>query len=70
MLLWFQRRGQHVQVQILQPVNGRCELRVLDSDGREHVEEFFDPEQLRQRQEMVCEGLRAEGWQRSGEWLL
>jgi len=70
MLWWFERGGRHTQVEVLHLVNGRYELRVLDADGREHVETFDDPAELAKRQQAVHDDLVAQGWKRSGEWLL
>ena len=70
MLWWFEREGLHTQVEVLHLVNGRYELRVTQADGQERVEYFTSATDLARRQQEVHDGLVADGWTRSGEWLL
>jgi len=46
------------------------ELRIFDAKGAEHVELFTDASDLARRQQAVQDALIAQGWKRSGEWLL
>ena len=70
MLWWFEREGLHTKIEVLDLPNGGYELRTIDPNGAEHVEHFTNAADLAKRQQAAEDGLIAEGWKRSGEWLL
>jgi hypothetical protein len=70
MLWWFERDGLYTRVEVLHLANGGCELHIFDASGAAHLEQFKDAADLAKRQQAVHELLIAEGWKRSGEWLL
>jgi len=70
MLWWFERDVLHTRVEVLHLASGGYELRIFDAKGAEHVELFTDASDLARRQQAVQDALIAQGWERSGEWLL
>jgi len=70
MLWWFEREGRHMRVEVLHLPAGGFELRILDQNGAEYIEQFPDASDLAKRQQGVQVALIAQGWKRSGEWLL
>ena len=70
MLWWFEREGRHTRVEVLHLPAGGFELRIVNENGSEQVEQFMDAGDLAKRQQTVQDALIAQGWKRSGEWLL
>jgi len=70
MLWWFEREGLHTRVEVLHLARGGYELRIFDDQGAERVEQFTDAGDLAKRQQAIQDALIAQGWKRSGEWLL
>ena len=70
MLWWFEREGLNTRVEVLHLARGEYELRVFDSNGAEQVEQFTNADDLAKRQRAIQDTLIAQGWKRSGEWLL
>ena len=70
MLWWFERNGVNMHIEILQLARGGYELRVVDADGHERVEQLADRDELAMRQKQVVDELAAGGWHRTGHWVL
>ena len=70
MLWWFERDGAQTMVEVLNLPAGDYELRILEADGVERVEHFDNAADLARRQQAVHDSLIAQGWSRSGDWLL
>jgi len=70
MLWWFERDERRTTIEVLPLSTGGFELRVLDGDGSEQVEHFTNASDLAKRQQAIQDALVAQGWARSGEWLL
>lgn len=70
MLWFFEREGLQTRVEVLHLPDGTYELRVLDADEAEHVERFTNAAELAKSQQAIQDALIANGWQRSGEWLV
>ncbi len=62
MFWWFERNGEYIRCEVLTLPAGGYELRIVDGDGKEVVEHFHDPEELRQRQQAVRDALALAGW--------
>ena len=70
MLWWFERNERRTTIEVLPLSEGGFELRVLSGDGLEEVEHFTTASDLAKRQLAIQDTLIAQGWARSGEWLL
>jgi hypothetical protein len=70
MLWWFERDERRTTIEVLPLSAGGFELRVLAGDGVEQVEHFANASDLAKRQQAIQDTLVAQGWSRSGEWLL
>jgi hypothetical protein len=70
MLWWFERDERRTTLEVLHLAEGGFELRVLGADGVERVERFVNATDLAKRQQAIQDALVAEGWTRSGEWIL
>jgi len=70
MLWWFQRDGLHTTIEVLHLATGEYELRVVDADGADRIEHFTGAGDLAKRQQAIQDALVAQGWKRSGEWML
>jgi hypothetical protein len=70
MLWWFERDERRTTVEVLDLAEGGFELRVLAADGVECVERFVNAADLAKRQQAIQDALIAQGWTRSGEWIL
>jgi hypothetical protein len=67
---WFERQGQFLRYEITDLPAGGYELRVIDADGIERVENFEDSADLTKRQVDFERGLAAEGWTGPHGWNL
>jgi len=67
---WFERRGQFLRYEITDLPGGGYELRVIDADGTERVENFEDSSDLTKRQVDFERDLAAEGWTGPHGWNL
>ena len=70
MFWWFERGGRYMRCEILQLSSESYELRVVDPDGNERIEQFVDCGELARRQQAVQEDLAATGWTGPHGWLL
>ena len=70
MFWWFERRGQLLRYEVTDRPGGGYELRVIDADGKESVENFEDSSDLTKRQVDFERGLAAEGWTGPHGWNL
>ena len=70
MLWWFEREGLRTTIEVLHLPNDEYELTIVGLDGVEQIEHFKNAADLARRQQVVQDTLVAQGWSRSGEWLL
>jgi hypothetical protein len=70
MFWWFERKGAFARCEVLQLASGIFELRLVDGDGREHVEHFQSASELAARQSVLEKTLRQEGWSGPHGWVL
>lgn len=70
MFWWFERKGTYTRYEILHLPDGGYELRIIEPDGREHVERFQYADDLAKRQRVVEAELRAQGWTGPHGWVL
>jgi len=67
--LWFERRGQYLRYEARQ-TSGGYELRIVEPDGTETVEEFAESEELTARQIEFERQLATDGWGGPHGWNL
>jgi len=70
MFWWFERKGQHVRVEVLEVNPQRFELRLIDVGGMAHVEMFTDAKALARRQGELQQLLRDDGWTGPHGWVM
>ena len=70
MFWWFERRGEHVRVEVLEVTTQRFELRLIDAAGAEQVETFSDAKALAKRQGELQGLLREQGWTGPHGWVM
>jgi hypothetical protein len=70
MFWWFERRGQHVRVEVLQLSADLYELRTVHADETEHVETFTNATDLGKRQRELQNGLSTDGWTGPHGWVV
>ena len=70
MFFWFEREGAYARCEVLQLPSGRFELRLIEADGREQVEQFESAGELAERQRALENRLRASGWSGPHGWVL
>ena len=70
-VIWlFERGDQHARLEILYVPPDKYEVRFLDADGVEHVEELANATDVASRQLDLTHSLAAQGWERTGGWKL
>jgi len=70
MFWWFERRGELLRVEVLQLAEDHYELRVIDADGREHLETFSSADDLAKRQAQLQRDMSDEGWTGPHGWVM
>jgi hypothetical protein len=70
MFWWFEREGTYRRCEILTVGDGAYELRLVDEDGEERIEQFSDTVALRDREQKVIADLAANGWSGPHGWVL
>jgi hypothetical protein len=70
MFWWFERKGQHLRVEVLQLAPDKYELRTVHADGAEHVETFTNADDLAKRQRELQDGLANQGWTGPHGWVM
>jgi hypothetical protein len=70
MFWWFERKGQHLRVEVLQLALDKYELRTIQADGTEQVETFTDADDLAKRQRELQDGLSNQGWTGPHGWVM
>ena len=70
MFWWFERRGQHVRLEVLEVTTEHFELRLIDVDGAEQVETFNEAKALAKRQDQLQQMLHADGWTGPHGWVI
>jgi hypothetical protein len=70
MFWWFERGGDYLRCEVLQLASDKYELRVVQADGTEKIEEFTDAGELAKRQHVVVAELEASGWSGPHGWVL
>ena len=70
MFWWFERRGEFLRYEARDLPAGGFELRVINPDGTEHVENFSDSGDLARRQVTFEHDLATEGWTGPHGWNL
>jgi hypothetical protein len=66
---WFERRGQYLRYEARQ-IPGGYELRIVEPDGTERVEQYEASEQLTARQIEFERQLATDGWAGPHGWNL
>jgi hypothetical protein len=70
MLWWFEREGRRTTIEVLNLPTGEYELRFVDAGDVERVEHFPNAADLAKRQQAMQDTLIAQGWARSGGWVV
>ena len=70
MFWWFERRGEFLRYEARDLPAGGFELRVINPDGTEHVENFSDSGDLARRQVTFEHDLVSDGWTGPHGWNL
>lgn len=70
MFWWFERRGEFLRYEARDLPAGGFELRVINPDGTEHVENFSDSGDLTKRQITFEHDLASDGWTGPHGWNL
>ena len=70
MFWWFERKGEHLRVEILQLAPDKYELRVIQPDGTEYVETFAQADHLAKRQKQFQDTLSSQGWTGPHGWVM
>jgi hypothetical protein len=70
MLWWFEREGRKTSVEVLHLASGEYEMRVIDGDGTEHVEQFTSAAELAKRQQQIQDRLLSHGWKGPNSWIV
>jgi hypothetical protein len=70
MFFWFEREGTYARYEVLQLSSGCFELRIVQADGSEQIEEFDSADDLAEKQRAIEQGLRASGWSGPHGWVL
>jgi hypothetical protein len=70
MFWWFERSGQYLRYEARDLAAGGFELRVVNPDGTEHVENFSDSGDLARRQIVFEHDLASDGWTGPHGWNL
>lgn len=68
MIWWFERRGRHSTIEVLQLGTGQFELHCVDPESGERTELFATAKELNDRQQTIEDALIAQGWSRTGAW--
>ena len=70
-MIWiFERKGRQARVELLYVPPATYELRVVDGDGNEHLEQYTTAEAAGQRQLEWEAALCADGWAKTRGWKL
>ncbi len=67
---WFERNGIYTRYEVLELAPGRYEFRVIDPNGAEEVEQFFNHADLAERQKSLERQLAGEGWSGPHGWVI
>ena len=70
MFWWFERKGQHLRIEVLQLAPYKYELRTIQADGTEQVEMFTDADELAKRQRELQDALSNQGWTGPHGWVM
>lgn len=70
MFWWYERKGQHLRVEVLQIAPNEFELRMIDPDGAETVETFTDADNLAKRQVVLQQTVTRDGWTGPHGWVI
>jgi hypothetical protein len=70
-MLWlFEREGKRARLEILYLAPDKYEVRFVDANGVEHVEQFTNATDVGNRQLDLAHTLAAQGWEKTGGWKL
>jgi hypothetical protein len=70
MFWWYERKGQHLRVEVLQIAVNEYELHVVDPDGTETIESFTDADHLAKRQVLLQQTVTRDGWTGPHGWVI
>jgi hypothetical protein len=70
MFWWFERKGQHLRIEVLQLAPDTYELRTIHPDGTEQVEMFTNAAELAKRQQQLQDAVAGEGWTGPHGWVM
>jgi hypothetical protein len=62
MFWWFERGGELLRLEVLQLTTDSFELRVIQDDGSETIENFSNASELAKRHVQVQDQVAKEGW--------
>lgn len=70
-MIWlFERSGKRARLEVLYLAPDKYEVRLLDADGVEHVEQLTSAADVANRQLDLTHTLPAQGWEKTGGWKL
>jgi hypothetical protein len=67
---WFERNGEYLRLEVLEPQPGTYELRLIQADGLVTVETFANADDLARRQAQLQALMADEGWSGPHGWVL
>jgi len=70
MLWFFERQGRQARLEVLFLNAYHYEMRFVDEDGIERVEQFTNADAVAERQIQIQESLAGQGWTHTGSWKL
>jgi hypothetical protein len=70
MFWWFERGGHYLRCESIPTSAGGFELRLVQPDGTERIEQFSDSDSMAQRQGEVFEEIAQAGWHGPHGWNL
>src|SRR5262249_17368360 len=70
MFWWFERNGEYLRLEVLEPQPGTFELRLIQADGLVTVETFSNADDLATRQAQLQSLMTDEGWSGPHGWVL
>ena len=62
MFWWFERSGELLRVEVVECTPRHYEIRVIDSDGTERVEDFANSQDADRRHRELVNSITSEGW--------
>ena len=70
-MIWmFERAGRQARLEVLYLAPDKYELRVVDGEGVEHLEQYTSADDAAKRQIEWQNALSAQGWEKTGGWKL